>query len=122
LCNLIFSDNFEQKKITWELDCFDDIENSSKKLQLIFKNVNLFTFDYPESDFLFEMRSVYSADIQKNGKNYDLKALIDMPQRKNENGSSFEFTVGEMCIGFEDLEVIGGLSPEAMEFNRREED
>jgi hypothetical protein len=37
-------------------------------------------------------------------------------------GAKIFVTAGEMCIGFKDLEVIGGLNREQMLQNRREED
>jgi hypothetical protein len=53
---------------------------------------------------------------------YELTLLIDMPEKETKFGRQEVITAGEMLIGFEDLEIIGGLSREAMAYKWQNED
>ncbi len=115
--------HFENQSVIWVLDCYDDIAKQDAELRLVFKKVSKFLFDYPADEFVFDMRAVYSAKIHKLTETlYELEALIDMPEIKETHGKQREWVVGKMLIGFVDLEVIGGLSREAMEYKWREEE
>lgn len=113
--------DFQNQSVVWILDCYDDIIKQDIELRLVFKNVNKFLFEYPDGEFTFDMRAVYSTEIKKISENYyELDVLVDMPQMALVNGRHHEFTVGKMLIGFADMEVIGGLSREAMEYKWKE--
>jgi hypothetical protein len=110
--------NFENKAIEILIeDC--DAESLAVELRLILKNVSKFSFNYPSNTFLFAVKAIQSVRwIGKNENHFEVNFLLDM-ERKEDNT---DFTVGEMCIGFEDLDVIGGLTREQMLQKWREED
>lgn len=100
---------------------YDDLEQLNVELSLLFKGITKYTFEYPTEDFVFDMLAIYQATlIEIAGNSYELTLLIDMPENKLTDGSYREFTVGKMLIGFADMEVIGGLSREAMEYKWKE--
>jgi hypothetical protein len=107
--------DFSLQTITLLLEDYDDIRKKDIPFQIIFKSVSKYTFNYPFEKYLFEMRAIYRSTISspQNGY-YEFHLLIDMPL-KTEN---VEFTVGEMCIGFADMEVVGGLDADAAAFKR----
>ncbi len=114
--------DFQTQTITLILDDCDR-ESQDVELRLVFKKVSKYTFEYPVEEFVFDMRAVYSTQIRKLEDNqYELEVLIDMPEIKKTYGKQREWVVGKMLIGFAEMEVIGGLSREAMEEKWRTED
>jgi hypothetical protein len=98
-------------------DC--DAAQNSVELRLVLKNVSKFLFEYPHDKFLFSVKAIHRIKFEMLLKKYyELTLLLDMERIEDE----VEFTVGEMLIGFEDLEIIGGLSREAMAYKWQNED
>ncbi len=98
-------------------DC--DREGEDVELRLIFKKITKYTFEYPVDRFFYEMKAIYRVKLLLAQENYyELEVLIDMERIAD----GVEFTVGKMLIGFADLEVIGGLSREAMEYKWKKEE
>ncbi len=102
---------------------YDDLAQTEVELRLVFKGLNKYVFDYPSEDFVFDMLAIYQATLTPSAENtYELLLLIDMPENKMTDGTYRQFTVGKMLIGFADLEVIGGLCREAMEYKWKVEE
>ncbi len=115
--------DFQTRSMRLVLMDYETREDQEIDLQLIFKEVHKYTFEYPQDEFLFEMRAIYRAKITKlEENNYELYLLIDMPKIETRHDKHDEITVGKMLIGFADLEVIGGLSREAMEYKWKVEE
>jgi hypothetical protein len=114
--------DFEMQSMKLMLDDCDR-EAQSVSLCLLFKKVSKYTFTYPMERFVFDMRAVYRATLRKFEENkYELHLLIEMPEIEEKHGRQHELIAGEMLIGFADMEVIGGLSREAMEYKWKEEE
>jgi hypothetical protein len=113
---------FEKNKIT--LNLLDlNLSGGYTTLQLIFQRVFKFSFQYPDEKFNFQPIAVVKAELKKNEDfSFQLTLLIDMPKKELQFGREDIVTAGEMCIGFKDLEVIGGLNREQMLQKWREED
>ena len=109
--------DFQNQSIAMILDDCDR-DSHDVELRLVFKQVTKYTFDYPIEDFYFAIRDIYSAKLEKiTDQNYELCLTVTMPAKD----TGLEWDVGEMLIGFSDMEVIGGLSREAMEYKWKEE-
>ncbi len=115
--------DFANQSLRLDLCDYEIRDDQDLPLQLVFKKVSKYTFEYPSDEFLFDMRTIYRAKLEKITENeYELALKIDMPEIILREGKHHEFTVGKMLIGFADMEVIGGLSREAMEYKWKEEE
>ncbi len=111
--------DFLNQSISLVMEDYDDQTEQVVPCTLLFKGVHKYTFDYPVERFFYEMKAIYRVKLNVIHENYyELEILIDM--KRIEDG--IEFTVGKMLIGFQDLEVIGGLSREAMEYKWKTEE
>ncbi len=112
--------DFQEQSITLKIDeC--DRHGEDVELSLVFKKASKYTFEYPADEFSFNMIAIYRINFAKMQEGYyEITLLIDMPENKLTYGTHYEFTVGKMLIGFADLEVIGGLSREKMEYKWKE--
>ncbi len=114
--------DFVQQTIRFLLEDYDDLIEQPVEFIMLFKGVSLFTFQYPTDEYEFEMRAIFESNlVVKDDQTYELHLIIDMPKKDTKIRPS-EYAVGEMRIGFTDLEVIGGLSREAMEFKYQVEE
>jgi hypothetical protein len=113
--------DFEHREAVMILEECDE-NDCVHNLVLTFKNVSEYSFKYPTERFQFAVLAVHSIVFEKKLNFYRAVILVDMPEIHSSSDRKLGFTVGEMSITFEDLEVIGGLSPEAMKFKMREED
>ncbi len=111
--------DFQKQTINMVFENYDDFIHDFIEGQFIFKKVHTFTFDYPVEDFYFEIKDIYSAKLEKiTDQSYELSLKVTMPAKD----TGLEWDVGKMLIGFADLEVIGGLSREAMEYKWKAEE
>jgi hypothetical protein len=110
--------DFQNQRIILVLDdCDRNAEDVP--MRLVFKKATKYTFDYPVENFYFEIRDIYKAKLEKiSDQNYELRLRVTMPAKN----TGLEWDVGLMLIGFADMEVIGGLSREAMEYKWKEEE
>ncbi len=110
--NLSF--DFEKNSATLHLLDFNP-SGDYTPIQLIFRQVGKFTLRYPEESFVFQPISIVRAECKKINEYYfELYLHIDMPKKECQFGNQEITVAGEMCIGFEDLDVIGGLTREQM--------
>jgi hypothetical protein len=114
--------DFEKCAVTLILCDFDDENDAEVALQLTFNKVNKFSIKYDENICNFEIRAIFEKKLTRIGTGYELFLSLIMPEKVKKDGKFHELLAGEMCIGFEDLEVIGGLNREQMLQKWREED
>ena len=97
---------------------FEENQSDPIPFELIFKGLSRFSVDYPTETFIFELGGFYSLQIEKQETYYLLHIKADMPEKE----TGLFYDVCHIQIGFADLEVIGGLSREAMEYKWKVEE
>ena len=111
--------DFINSSIQIFLDEYDDLTKNDIVLNLSFKRIKKFTINYPLENYEFKVCDIYGAKLKKIAEeNYELTLILTMVHKIHKG----EYDVCEMLIGFEDLEIIDGLSREAMAYKWQNED
>ena len=98
--------DFNEKTASFEFNEYDDFKKEYQPLTIKFNGVNKFQSDYPD-DIAFEPTGCNSAEYERLTDSYEIRFIMELCN---------EFTLWDVKIAFQSLEIHRTLSPLAIEY------